>query len=156
MKTHKILAIADASRDTLNPILESLRAIQKERLAVRIILLSFLSVLSEKQSEPLGPNTLFLLMQEEQDVLEKARHHFKKMDIPCRLQLMTSPAWKEILDEMETGDHDFIILQGKFLKLWNESPRDFGLSTRAALRPKCPVLVINQPGDMFLSQGQIS
>jgi hypothetical protein len=101
MTTYKILAIGDASKDTLTPILESLRVVQKERLAVRIILLSFLSVLSEKQSEPLGPNTLFLLVQEEQDVLEKARHHFKTMDIPCSLRLVTSPAWDEILDEME-------------------------------------------------------
>jgi len=150
MTTHKILAIADASRDTLNPILESLRIIQKERLAIRFILLSFLSVLSAEHTEPLGPNTLFILMQEEQDVLEKARNHFKTMDIPCSLQLITSPAWKEILDEMKSGDQDLIILQGQFLKMWNESPRDFGLCTHAIFRPKCPVLVINQPGEMFL------
>ena len=150
MTTQKILAIADASRDTLNPILRALRIVQKERLAIRIILLSFLSVLSKKQSEPLGPNTLFLLMQEEQDILEKVRHHFKMMDIPCSLRLMTSPAWKEILDEMESGDQDLIILQGQFLKMWNESPGDFGLCAHAIFRPKCPVLVINQPEEMLL------
>jgi len=150
MTTQKILAIADASIETLNPILDALRIVQKERLAIRIILLSFLSVLSKKQSEPLGPNTLFLLMQEEQDILEKVRNQFNMMDIPCSLRLMTSPAWKEILDEMESGDQDLIILQGQFLKMWNESPRDFGLCTHAIFRPKCPVLVINQPEEMFL------
>ena len=150
MTTQKILAIADASRETLNPILDALRIVQKERLAIRIILLSFLSVLSKKQSEPLGPNTLFLLMQEEQDILEKVRNQFNMMDIPCSLKLITSPAWEEILDEMERGDQDLIILQGQFLKMWNESPRDFGLCTHAIFRPKCPVLVINQPEEMFL------
>jgi hypothetical protein len=148
MTIQKILAIADASRDTLNPILDALRIVQKGRLAIRIILLSFLAVLSKKETEPLGPNTLFLLMQEEQDVLEKVRNHFKMMDIPCNLQLMTLPDWKEILEEMENGDQDLIILQGQFLKMWNESPRDFGLCTHAIYRPKCPVLVINQPGEM--------
>jgi hypothetical protein len=150
MMTHKILAIADASRDTLNPILDALQIIQKERLAIRVILLSFLSILSEKHSEPLGPNTLFLLMQEEQDVLEGVRNHFKRMDIPCSLQLITSPVWKEILGEMENGEQDLVILQGQFLKMWDENPRDFGLCTHALYRPKCPVLVINQPGEMFL------
>jgi hypothetical protein len=87
-------------------------------------------------------------MQEEQDVLEKVRNHFKMMDISCNLQLMTLPDWKEILEEMENGDQDLIILQGQFLKMWNESPRDFGLCTHAIYRPKCPVLVINQPGEM--------
>jgi hypothetical protein len=148
MTIQKILAIADASRDTLNPILDALRIVQKGRLAIRIILLSFLAVLSKKETEPLGPNTLFLLMQEEQDVLEKVRNHFKMMDISCNLQLMTLPDWKEILDEMENGDQDLIIPQGQFLKMWNESPRDFGLCTHAIYRPKCPVLVINQPGEM--------
>jgi hypothetical protein len=150
MTIQKILAIADASKHTLNPMLDALRIVQKGRLAIRIILLSFLSVLSKKQTEPLGPNTLFLLMQEEQDVLEKMRNHFKMMDIPCSLQLMTLPAWKEILEEMETGDQDLIILQGQFLKMWNESPGDFGLYTHAIYRPKCPVLVINRPEEMFL------
>jgi hypothetical protein len=150
MTIQKILAIADASRDALNPMLDALRVVQKERLATRIILLSFLSVLSEKHLEPLGPNTLFLLIQEEQDILEKVRNHFKMMDIPCSLQHITSPVWKEILDEMENGDQDLIILQGQFLKMWNEGPRDFGLYTHAIFRPKCPVLVINQPGEMFL------
>jgi hypothetical protein len=149
MTIQKILAIADASRDALNPIVDALRIVRKERLAIRIIFLSFLSVLSEKHSEPLGPNTLFLLMQEERDVLEEVRNHFKMKDIPCSLQLMTSPAWKEILDEMESGDQDLIILQGRFLKMWNERPRDFGLCTHAIYRPKCPVLAINQPGEMF-------
>jgi len=150
MTTQKILAIADASRDTLNPIVDVLRIVQKERLVIRIILLSFLSVLSKKQSEPLGPNTLFLLMREEQDILEVVRNHFKRMDIPCSLQFVTSPAWKKILDEMENGDQDLIILQGQFLKMWNESPRDFGLCTHAIFRPKCPVLAINQPGKTSL------
>ncbi len=155
MMTQKILAIADASTDTLNPILESLRTVQKEGFSIRIILLSFLSVISAKHTEPLGPNTLFLRMQEEQDFLEKVRDHFDRMNILCSLQLVTSPSWMEILDEMEAGNQDLIILQGQFLRMWNESPRDFGC-THAVLGPKCPVLVINQPGEIFLCQGLTS
>ncbi len=155
MISQKILAIADASRGTLSPILESLRTVQKERFSIRIIFLSFLSVLSAKHTEPLGPNTLFLLMQEEQDVLEEVRNHFDRMDIPCILQLVTSPSWMEIFGEMKSGDQDLIILQGQFLKMWNESSRDFGCA-HAVFTPNCPVLVINQPGEIFLGQGLTS
>jgi len=150
MMTQKILVIADASRDALKPMLDALRIVQKERLATRIILLSFLSVLSEKHFEPLGPNTLFLLVQEEQEALESVRNQFAKMNIPCSLQLITTPAWERIVDEMENGDQDLIVLQGRFLKIWNESLRDFGSCTHAIFKPKCPVLVINQPGETCL------
>ncbi len=143
MTTHKILAVADASRDALKPILGALRMVKEERLAIRIVLLSFLSVLSKKDFDPLGPNTLFLLMQEEQDILESARTHFKMVKIPCSLQLITTPVWKEILDEMENGDQDLIILQGRFLKVWEERMRDAGLLTRTVYRPRCPVLMID-------------
>ena len=143
MMTHKILAIADASRDALKPILDGLGIAKQENLVLRIMLISFLSIPSKEHLEPLGPNTLFLLMQEEQDILESARNHFRMMDISCSLQLITTPAWGEIFDEMESGDQDLIILQGRFLKVWDEIPRGFGLYTHAMYQPKCPIWVIN-------------
>jgi hypothetical protein len=140
---HKILAIVDASRNALKPILDAFRVVPKERVDIRIILLSFLSVLSKKHFEPLGPNTLFLLMQEEKDILESVRTHFKILEIPCSLRLITSPAWEEILDEIESRDQDLVILQGIFLKIWEECTKDAGLLTRTVYSPRCPILVID-------------
>jgi len=65
---------------------------------------------------------------------------------PHDLARLEGNSWRK----MENGDQDLIILQGQFLKMWNESPRDFGLCTHAIYRPKCPVLVINRPEEMFL------
>jgi hypothetical protein len=60
-----VLVIADASKEALKPIMDTLQMLKKDRLNLRVILLSFLSILSKKNFEPLGPNTLFLLIQEE-------------------------------------------------------------------------------------------
>ena len=141
--THRVLAIGDASSDALKAILDALGTIGRERVAMKIILLSSLALLSRRHLEPLGPNTLFLLMQKEQEILESARNYFNMLEIPCSLRLMTSPAWGETLDEMEKGDQDLIILQGQFLKLWNECPERLGSDTNLTCGPACPVLVID-------------
>ncbi len=145
MITHRILAIGDASRDALEAILDAVGTLRKERLAVRIILFSFLSFLSGKRLEPLGPNTLFLLMQEEEDILDSAGNYFRMLEIPCSLRLMTSPAWKETLEEMAKGDQELIILQGRFLELWNGDPERLGFRPGLSCGPACPVLVIEHP-----------
>ena len=140
----KILVVADASSKALSPILDSLGVLGKNRLSLRVFFLSFLSVLSEKNADPLGPNTLFFLMQEEKEILESAKNLFMWMDIPCRFQFVTAPDWQQILDEIKNGDQNLIILQGQFLRIWNESYENLGLRTHAFYRPKCPVWVINQ------------
>jgi len=144
MMTHKILAVADASRDAMTSILEVLRVIRKDSLSLRIILLSFLSVLSEKDWKFLGPNTLFLLVHDEKGVEESFREYLIKMNIHCSLRLATSPVWEGILEEMRDGDLSLIILQGRFLKIWEESTEDAGLLPHASCRPKCSMLAVNQ------------
>lgn len=136
MTISKILFIADASREALTSIVGALRVIKKDPLSIRAILLSFLSVLSQKNFAPLGPNTLFLLTQEEKETLESLKTLLGRMNIRYSFDSVTMPAWQAILDEMENGDQDLIILQGQFLKVWKGN-------ARADCSPKCPVLVIN-------------
>jgi len=140
----KILVVADASSKALAPILDSLGALGKERLSLQVFFLSFLSVLSEKKADPLGPNTLFFLMQEEKEILESAKNLFTWMDIPCRFQFVTAPDWERIFDEIKNGDQDLVLLQGQFLRIWDKSHENFGLCTHAIYGLKCPVWVVNQ------------
>lgn len=140
----KILVVADASSKALGPILDSLGAFGKERLSLRIIFLSFLSFLPEKKADPLGPNTLFFLIQEEKEILGSAKNLFTWMDIPCRLQFVTTPDWERILNEVKNGDQDLIILQGQFLRILKESHENLDLCAHAVYRPKCPVWMVRQ------------
>lgn len=146
----KILVVADASSRALAPILDALGVLEKNRLSLRVFFLSFLSVLSKKKADPLGPNALFFLMQEEKEILESAKNLFTWMDIPCSFQFVTTPDWERILDEIENGDQDLIILQGRFLRIWSETYENFGLCAHAIYWPKCPVLVINQQKETTL------
>jgi hypothetical protein len=143
----KILIIADASRKASTLILDALRGIQKDQLNVRAILLSFLSFLSEKNVDPLGPNALFLLRQEEKEILEWAKGHFTRLNIPYDFDFITMPAWQEIVDEIENGDQDLIILQGEFLEMLKEGQMDHELRTRMIYRLNCPVLEISPAKD---------
>jgi hypothetical protein len=150
MMTHNILAIADASRDALSSILNALRVIRKDSLSLRIILLSFLSVLSEKDCKLLGPNTLFLLVQDEKEVEASLREYLTKMNIHCSLRFITSPVWEGIFEEMGDGDQDLIILQGRFLKIWEERTEGTELLTHAGYRPKCSMMAVNQQEERSL------
>jgi hypothetical protein len=143
MAISKILFIADASREALTSIVGALRVIKKDQLSIRAILLSFLSAFPEKDFSPLGPNTLFLLMQEEKEIVELIKKHFARMNIPCSFDFITMPNWEKLVEETEKGDQDLIILQGKVLKIWSTSSQDFRLCAHTTNRPKCPVLVIN-------------
>jgi len=140
----KILVVADASSKALAPILDSLGALGKERLSLQVFFLSFLSVLSEKKADPLGPNTLFFLMQEEKEILESAKNLFTWMDIPCRFQFVTAPDWERIFDEIKNGDQDLVLLQGQFLRIWDKSHENFGLCAHASYELRCPVWVVKQ------------
>jgi hypothetical protein len=143
MTISKILFVADASKEALTSIVGALGVIKKDPLSVRVIFLSFLSVLSQKNFVPLGPNTLFLLTQEERQILESFKAHFGRMNIRYSLDSITMPAWQVIFDEMENGDQDLIILQGQFLDVWNGN-------LHANCSPKCPVLVINHHKEELL------
>jgi len=78
MTISRILFIADASGEALTSIVGALGVIKKDPLSVRVIFLSFLSVLSQKNFAPLGPNTLFLLTQEEREILESVKNPFSE------------------------------------------------------------------------------
>jgi len=132
----KILFIADASKEALTSIVGTLRVIKEDPLSIRVVFLSFLSVLSQKNFAPLGPNTLFSLTQEEREILESLEAHLARMKIRYSLNSVTMPAWQVIFEEMENGDQDLIILQGQFLKVWSEN-------AHSDCSPKCPVMRIN-------------
>jgi|MudIll2142460700_1097286.scaffolds.fasta_scaffold507357_1 hypothetical protein len=136
MTISRILFIADASGEALTSIVGALGVIKKDPLSVRVIFLSFLSVLSQKNFAPLGPNTLFLLTQEEREILESLKTHFRRTNIRYSFDFVTMPAWQVIFDEMGNGDQDLIILQGQFLKVWREN-------AHADRSPKCPVVGIH-------------
>lgn len=143
MTISKILFIADASREALTSILGALRVVKKDPLSIRVIFLSFLSILSQKNFAPLGPNTLFLLAQEEREILESLKAHLGRMKIHYSLDSVTMPAWQVIFDEMENGDQDLISLQGQFLKVWSENGG-------ADCSPKCPVVRMNHSYELLV------
>ena len=144
MVTRSVLAIADASRDGLELIQDGLQVALGDGLTARILLLSFLSVLSDKDLEPFGPNTLSLLIQEERDVVRSAKNHFGTTPIPCPVRFITGPAREEVLHEIENGNQDLIILQGRLVALWKETSRDFLRSKADRVhREICPVLVMS-------------
>ena len=142
--TQNILAIADASRDGLQSMLGAFRMIKKGPSTIQIIVLSFLSTLSEKDCKPLGPNTLLLLVQEENEIARSLKNHLAKMNISGSLQFITYPIWEDILEEMGNGNQDLIILQGRFLEIWGNGAEDLRINMHAINGPKCPVMVINQ------------
>lgn len=142
--TQNILAITDASRDALQSMLDALRMIKKGPSTMQIILLSFLSTLSEKDCVPLGPNTLFLLVEEENEIAKSLRNHLAKMNIRGSLRFITHPIWEDILEEIRTGNQDLVILQGRFLDVWDTRAKGPRFITHAINGPKCSVLVIKQ------------
>ena len=149
MTTSKILFISDASREAFRSISGLLRVVQKIQPSVRAIFLSFLSTFPEQDCGPLGPNTLFLLIQEEKEVLELTKSLFAGMNIPYRLDFITMPNWQPLVDETENGEHHLIILQGKAQNIWSERRLDFGMPTYTMDRPKSPVVLINEAEKAF-------
>jgi hypothetical protein len=110
-----------------------------------------MSCLSEFFKKNLGPNTLNHLMKEEKGSLERVRNYFTRMDIPYSFKVITASPWEIILNEIEKGDQDMIILQGEFLKILREDTLDYGLCSHAIYKLNCPILLINQTEEASLS-----
>jgi hypothetical protein len=144
----KILVIANASRQASVLILDAFQIIQEHQPSVRAI---FLSCLSELFKKNLGPNTLNYLMKEEKESLERVRNYFTRMDIPYSFKVITASPWEIILNEIEKGDQDMIILQGEFLKILREDTLNYGLCSHAIYKLNCPILLINQTEEASLS-----
>jgi len=144
----KILVIANASRQASVLILDAFQMIHKHKPSVRAI---FMSCLSEFFKKNLGPNTLNHLMKEEKGSLERVRNYFTRMDIPYSFKVITASPWEIILNEIEKGDQDMIILQGEFLKILREDTLDYGLCSHAIYKLNCPILLINQTEEASLS-----
>jgi len=136
----KILAIANASRVGSVLVLDAFQMIQKHQPSVKAIFISHLSELSKKN---LGPNAMNYLIKEERESLETVKDYFTRMDIPYHFKVVTAFSWQTVLNELECGDQDLIILQGKFLKIWRGDTLDDGLCSQAIFRSNCPILVIN-------------
>jgi len=141
----KILTIADATKQGSVSILDAFQIIQKGQPKIKAIFASYLSDLFKKN---LGPNTLRHLMKEEEECLERMRSYFARMDIPHDLKVVEVPPWKMILEEMQDGVSDLIILQGEFLKRWRKEGANCALCSEAISKLKCPILVVNSSEDV--------
>ena len=138
----RVLIIADASRQALAPVLDSLQTVREEHLhSVSIILISFLSDTLKKH---LGPNILGLLAREETETLAKATDLFGRISIPFDLKVIIAPPWKAVLDEIGDRSHDLLILQGEFLDLWRERATTGCPSREMMESHKFSVLAINR------------
>jgi len=141
MPGSRILLVADASREALDVLSATFRVIPKNAMSLRAILLSFLSVYPERDFATLGPNALFLLMQEEMEIVESIKGRFAAID--CRFEVMTTPDWTKVVEETEERNQDLVILQGAFLRMWKGSPRGSGLCPQAPGKVPGSVLVIH-------------
>jgi len=113
----KILVVADASREALALIADALYKIKEDQPTIRLI---FISHLSDSVKKGFGPNIVRILTNEEKETLERARDHFSKMDIPCRINAIAVPPWDAVLRELEEKDYNLVIAQGDFIKAWEK------------------------------------
>jgi hypothetical protein len=139
----KLLLIADSTTEALELILESLKTIHKDRLYIKALFISRLSGVSLKN---LGPNILTLLMREEEAALQRARHYFTINDIPYDIRMISGSDWQAVSKEIEGQEHDILIIQGEFAKIWRKDhPSTYGLGTITELAN--PVWIIGGPED---------
>lgn len=143
-----ILIIADASWQASLLILDAFQMIQNHQMSVKAI---FISCLLEPFKNDFGPNTLYLLMEEEKKALKRVKDYFTRNDIPYNFKVITAFPWETVFNEMEGGNQDLIILQGEFLKMWREDQVNYGLCSQAIYRLNCPVLVINKSDEDLIS-----
>lgn len=148
-----VLVVADLSwkvslliPDVFHP--DVFQMIRNHSMSVNAILLS---CLLEPFKKNLGPNTLYLLMGEEKKTLKKIEDYFAGMSIPYNFKVVTANPWEAVLNEVEGGNYDLIILQGEFLKMWNMDGANYGLCAQSIHRINCPVLVINNSHEDSLS-----
>ena len=142
MMISKILVIADSSKEGWESVLDALQTVRKHQPNIKVIFVSCLSEISLKNS---GSNILNLLFKEEKQAIERAEEYFTRMDIPHQFTVIASPHWDRIFDEMRKGDQDLIIFQGEFLRVPREDDMNLGLYSQINFKPKCPILVINEP-----------
>ncbi len=139
----KILVIADPTTEAVELILESLHTIHNGQLHIKALFISRLSGASLKN---LGPNILSLLTREEEKALQRARHYFTINDIPYDIRMMPGSDWQAVSKEIEGQDHDILIIQGEFAKIWRKDhPSTYGLG--AVTESANPVWIIGGPED---------
>jgi len=143
-----IYVIADASWQASLLILDAFQMIQNDQMRVKAI---FISCLLEPFKKNLGPNTLCLLMEEETKALRRIKNYLTRMDIPHNFKVITASPLETVLNEMEGGDQDLIILQGEFLKMWIKDQVNYGLCSQTIYRSNCPILAINKSDEDSLS-----
>jgi len=139
----RILVIADATKEAVGLILESLKTIHNDQLHIKALFISFLSGVSLKN---IGPNILTLLTREKEEALQRARHYFTINDIPYDIRMMPGSDWQVISKEIEGQEHNILIIQGEFAKIWRKDhPSTYGLGTITELTN--PVWIIGEPED---------
>jgi len=139
----KILVIGDATPEAVELILKSLKTIHNDRLHIKALFISRLSGVSLKN---LGPNILTLLMREEEEAMQRARAYFTINDIPYDIRMVPGSDWQAISKEIEGQEHDILIIQGEFAKIWRKDhPSNCGLGTITELAN--PVWIIAGPED---------
>jgi hypothetical protein len=146
--TSKILVIADASWQASLLIPGVFQMIQNHQTSVNAI---FISCLLEPFKKNLGPNTLYFLVEEEKKALRKIKDYFAGMNIPYDLKVITASPLETVLNEVKCRDHGLIILQGEFIKIWEEDRGNHGPCSQAINRLNRPILVINKSNENSLS-----
>ena len=83
-------------------------------------------------------------MREEEESLQRARHYFTINHIPYDIRMMAGSDWQAVSEEIEGQEHDILILQGEFAKIWRKDhPSTYGLGTVTELAN--PVWIIGGP-----------
>ena len=142
----KVLVIAGTTKQSSISVLDAFQMVRKDQLRVKAIFASYLSDLFKKS---LGPNTLSYWTKEEEHSLATIKSYFTRMDIPCDFKVITVPPWQMIFEEIKDGDHDFIILQGEFLRKWRNEKSNCTLCSEMILKLRYPILIINSEEETF-------
>lgn len=140
----KILVIADATTEAMELILEALKTIHSDHLHIKVLLISRLFGASCRN---LGRNILSLLMRDEEEALQRARHYFTTNDIPYDLRMTPGCDRQAVLKEVDAKEHDFLILQGEFAKTWRKD-RPSTVGWGAMTEWAHPVWILGGPEDL--------
>jgi len=141
----KILVIADATTEAVDQIIEALNTIHSAELHVKTL---FISRISGTFMENLGRNILTLLMRGEEEALQRARVYFTINDIPYDIRTVPGSDWQAVSKEIERQEHDILIIQGEFAKIWRKDhPSTYGLGAITELAN--PVWIIGGPEEPY-------
>jgi hypothetical protein len=144
--TSKILVAVNATRDASASMLDAFQIIQKDRLSVKVLFISYLSDLFKKS---LGPNTLNHWVKEEKESIEKVNNYFGRMNVPYEHKVIIVPPWEIVFHEIsdEAGDQALIILHSELLRKWRKDKTNCALCSDILSKERCPILVINSTVD---------